>query len=153
MDKRQRMTLLGIAAAIAVVAIVVAVTSGGGDKTGSTTGTQATDAGQTQPQTTTADQAQPATPAAPRPAVEKITVQGGQPVGGLKKISLKKGDQVEIDVTSDSADEAHLHGYDIEKVLAPGKTVRFRFKADIEGVFELELHHAGSQLARITVKP
>jgi hypothetical protein len=56
-------------------------------------------------------------------------------------------------VTADAADEAHLHGYDITKELGPGKTARFRFKADIEGVFELELHHSGAQLAKITVEP
>ena len=28
---------------------------------------------------------------------------------------------VTIEVTSDTADEVHLHGYDIEKELVPGK--------------------------------
>jgi hypothetical protein len=82
-----------------------------------------------------------------------IRVEGGQPVGGVEKIKLKKNAQVEIDVVSDTADEAHLHGYDIEKPLTPGKPAAFRFKATIEGVFELELHHAGTKLAQITVAP
>jgi hypothetical protein len=141
MDKRQRLALLGIAAVIAAVAIVIAVTSGGG---GNGTGSTTTDTAAQ----TTADK-----PATPQPTVEKIEVKGGQPVGGLKKIKLKKGDQAEIDVTADTADQAHLHGYDIEKPLAPGKTVKFRFKATIEGVFEMELHHAGAKIARITVTP
>ena len=32
-------------------------------------------------------------------------------------------------------------------------TAKFRFTADQEGVFELELHHAEQQLAKITVEP
>jgi FtsP/CotA-like multicopper oxidase with cupredoxin domain len=155
MEKRQRMALLGIAALIAVVAIVVAAASGGGgDKASDTTTEPAADS---QQQTTTAPEvgSAPVKPPQqpPKPAVVQVRVKGGQPVGGLEKISVKKGDQVEIDVTADAADEAHLHGYDIEKELTPGKKARFRFKADIEGVFELELHHSGAQLARLTVKP
>jgi FtsP/CotA-like multicopper oxidase with cupredoxin domain len=153
MDRRQRIVLLGIAALIAVVAVVVAVTSGGGNDNGSTNAAQT---GSTSTQSTGGQPAGPdttATQTAPQATVDKIEVKGGQPVGGLKKITVKKGEQVEIDVTADAADEAHLHGYDIEKELQPGKTARFRFKADIEGVFELELHHAGTQLARLTVKP
>jgi hypothetical protein len=147
MDKRQRLALLGIAAVIAAVAIVIAVTSGGGnDKSSTSTGTAAAN-GQTAQQTT-ADK-----PAAPQRVVEKVVVKGGQPVGGLKKIKLKKNQLAEIDVTSDTADEGHLHGYNIEKELPAGKTVRYPFKATIEGVFEMELHHAGNKIAQITVTP
>jgi FtsP/CotA-like multicopper oxidase with cupredoxin domain len=149
MDRRQRLALLGVAAVIAAVVVIIAVASGGGDdKSGTTSAaTQSTQPGDTTQQqqetTTTSD--------TPQPVVEKIEIKGGQPVGGLKKISVKKGEQVEIDVTSDAVGEAHLHGYDIEKELKPGETAKFRFKADIEGVFELELHPS-TQLAKVTVK-
>jgi FtsP/CotA-like multicopper oxidase with cupredoxin domain len=152
MDKRQRITLLGIAAAIAVVAVVIALVSGGGDDDGgdTTTATQATQTEQEQ-QDTTAQTPTETTPPEPEPTL--IRVKGGEAVGGVEDIEVSKGDRVEIDVTADAADEAHLHGYDITKELAPGKTAKFRFKADIEGVFELELHNSGNQLAKITVKP
>ena len=153
MDRRQRLALLGVAAVIAAVVVVIAVASGGGDGKSDTTSatTQATQPGDTtqqQQETTTTTET---TPAPPEPVVEKIDVKGGQPVGGLKKISVKKGEQIEINVTSDTAGDAHLHGYDIEKKLEPGKTAKFSFKADIEGVFELELHPS-THLAKITVK-
>lgn len=80
-------------------------------------------------------------------------MKGGEPVGGVQKIELEKGDRAEIDVTSDEADEAHLHGYDLEEELVPGKTAKFRFKANLEGIYEMELHHHGTPIARITVKP
>ena len=151
MDRRQRLALLGVAAVIAAVVVIIAVASGGGDDKSDTAAstTQATQPGDTtqqQQDTTTTD-----TAAAPQPVVEQIEIKDGQPVGGLKKISVEKGEQVEIDLTSDAAGEAHLHGYDIEKELQPGKTAKFRFKADIEGVFELELHPS-TQLAKVTVK-
>jgi hypothetical protein len=49
---------------------------------------------------------------------------------------------VVIVVRSDVADEIHLHGYDIEKEAGPGRPARFRFKANLEGQFELESHVA-----------
>ena len=61
-------------------------------------------------------------------------------------------------VSSDGSDEIHLHGYDITRNAAPGKPARFRFKADIEGVFEIESHtaeDAGREplIARLVVEP
>jgi FtsP/CotA-like multicopper oxidase with cupredoxin domain len=148
--------LLGIAAAIAVAAVVIALVSGGGDSGGGSGTTQAT---ATTTEATAPDAPEAGstpvspTPETPKPDPIRIRVEGGEPVGGTERVRVKKGERVEIDVVADAADEAHLHGYDIEKELEPGKTARFRFKADIEGVFELELHHSGAQLARVTVKP
>lgn len=45
-------------------------------------------------------------------------------------------------VSSDSPDDIHLHGYDIERAAGPDKPARFRFEADIEGAFEIESHVA-----------
>jgi hypothetical protein len=43
-------------------------------------------------------------------------------------------------VTSDTADEIHIHGYDIEKEVGAGGTVTIDFAADIPGQFEVEAH-------------
>ncbi len=153
MEKRQRMTLLGIAAAIAVAAVVIALVVGGGsdDSGDSDTSNTGTQAAQTEPagDTTQTTEDKPK----PKPKVTNIEVEGGQPVGGVKEIEAKKGDTVRIDVTSDTADELHLHVYDVTKDVAPGKKTRIQFKANIEGVIELELHDSGSQVAEITVEP
>jgi hypothetical protein len=158
MSRNQRLALLGIAGLIAVIAIVIAVASGGGDdKNGSTTAAD-TSAATTGVQSSGSDDTTtgpvpepPDEPAQPEP--KSIVVEGGKPTGGVQKLKFKKGDKVEIDVVADAADEAHLHGYDIEKELKPGETVKFRFTADMEGVFELELHGSEAQLAKITVEP
>ena len=153
MDKRQRLTLLGIAMAIAAVTAVIAVVSGGGndEKTDSTQAAGTPAETQSQSQTATAPNAPVKAPEAPAP--EEIRVKGGEVVGGTAEIEIEKGDRALIDVRADEADEAHLHGYDLTREVGPGKTGRFRFRASFEGIYELELHHRGTQLARVTVKP
>ena len=149
MSRRQRLTLLGIAAVIAVVAVGIALASGD-DSSDETPATTAAD--QTQP-TGSADTT-PKDPRQPPPAeVDRIRVKNGEPVGGVKEIEAEKGDHVRIEVTSDVAEELHLHGYDISREVAAGGTGRLNFKADIEGVFELEVENSGVQIAELTVNP
>ncbi len=62
--------------------------------------------------------------------------------GGPAEIRAKNGDTVVIVVSSDAPDDIHLHGYDIEKKVGPGTPARFRFKANLEGEFEIESHVA-----------
>ncbi len=88
----------------------------------------------------------PATPAAP-----VVLVRGGKPSGGVKKLSFKGGDEIRFSVSSDVADEVHVHGYDLMKDVKAGGTVSFAFKGDIEGVFEVELEGAGVQIASLKV--
>ncbi|MBJ7328986.1 MAG: hypothetical protein JHC95_03750 [Solirubrobacteraceae bacterium] len=84
---------------------------------------------------------------------ETIRVQGGQPVGGVEDISADKGERVRITVTADTADEVHLHGYDIEREVGPGKPAVFAFTANLEGVFEMELHSSETPIASLSVEP
>ncbi|MEA2478834.1 MAG: hypothetical protein QOJ07_756 [Thermoleophilaceae bacterium] len=140
MSKKQRFMLLGIAAVIAIVAIVVAVSSGGSTKKKTSTTSSQTSNGKTV--------GGPATP-----TTTQIDVKGGQASGGVKKISVKDGDQVRILVTVDKPQDIHLHGYDIEKPAKPSTPVVFQFKADKQGVFELESHASNQKIAQLTVHP
>ena len=88
-----------------------------------------------------------------QPAVRTIRVVNGQPQGGVQTISFKKGDQVALKVQSDTADEIHVHGYDLKKDVAKGGSVQFNFNATIEGRFEIELENAGTQIANLEVTP
>ena len=88
-----------------------------------------------------------------QPAVQTIRVVNGQPQGGVKTVSFKKGDQVRLKVQSDVADEIHVHGYDLMKDVEKGGSVEFDFKATIEGRFEVELENAGTQIANLEVRP
>jgi cytoskeletal protein RodZ len=87
------------------------------------------------------------------PASQTINVVNGQPQGGVKTVSFKKNDQVVLKVNSDTADEIHVHGYDLKKDVEKGGSVTFKFKGTIEGRFEVELENAGTQIANLEVTP
>jgi heme/copper-type cytochrome/quinol oxidase subunit 2 len=74
-------------------------------------------------------------------------------VGGIQEISVSKGDEVRFTVDSDVADEIHVHGYDFMKDVKAGGKVTFKFKAKIDGVFEIELENRGVQIAELEVQP
>lgn len=144
---------LGILAGIIVVAVVaLVIASGGGDDDNDTTAATTTQSTQTDTTTgtttTTETQAEPA-----GPPVHTVTVKNAKPVGGVQKIDVKKGDQVRLVVKSDTADEIHIHGYDLHKDVEAGGTVRFNFKATIDGGFEIELEALKEQIAELTVEP
>ena len=69
------------------------------------------------------------------------------------RASTDKGDGVVVLVTSDVADEVHVHGYDLMRDVAPGAPARIAFQATIPGRFEIELEDRGVQIAELTVNP
>ena len=130
--------------AIALIVVLFVVLNGGGDDGGdnqaATTTTQATtpSAGKTTPS---------------KPEVPVIRVRDGKPVGGVQKLRYMTGERVRFRVVSDIADEIHVHGFDITRDVPAGGSVTFSFPADIEGVFEVELHGRQEEIARLTVRP
>jgi plastocyanin len=163
MSRNQRIGLLLAALAVAVVAIVVAVASGGGDDDEGSQAAQATQettrtssADETDTGTDTTEQPHETVPA--EPPVTRIRIQGGQVVGGPADIKVTKGDTVRFVVSADAPDDIHLHGYDIEKPVEPSQPARFKFKANIEGIFEIESHVAEDAgrdplVGKLTVEP
>jgi hypothetical protein len=73
--------------------------------------------------------------------------------GKVTKLQYTQGDQVRFRVRTKDADEVHVHGYNIEKETQPGKTLTISFKATIDGIFEIELHHSDAQIGQLTVNP
>ena len=153
--------------ALAVLLIVFVVLRGGNDNGDSssssnaqTTATQSTststatgETGSTSTATSTPTTTSTSTSTPAEPAVRTINVVNGQPEGGIKTISYDKGDQVRLKVSSDVADEIHVHGYDLMKDVEKGGSVEFSFAASIEGRFEIELENAGTQIANLEVDP
>ena len=90
---------------------------------------------------------------AEKQTVVSVVVVNGAPKGGIVRETVTKGDRVVLVVTSDVADEIHLHGYDVSRDVAVGGTVRLPFEARIPGRFEAELEEHGVQIADITVEP
>jgi len=81
-----------------------------------------------------------------------IEVKGGKPVGGIKRATVPKGQDVSLVVRSDVADEVHLHGYDLHADVEAGGTAGIDFKANIAGVFEAELESRQLQILELTVR-
>ena len=76
---------------------------------------------------------------------------GGRPEGGPLRVAGHRGDTLRFAVVSDEADELHVHGYDLGADLAPGTPATVEFDATIPGVFEVELHDAGTLLLSLQV--
>jgi FtsP/CotA-like multicopper oxidase with cupredoxin domain len=112
-----------LAAAVVIVVIAVIAIGGGSDDTKTASG----------PQT--------------------VSVVNGKPDGGVKTITYRKGDTVDLTVRSDTADEIHIHGYDVHKDVEKGGSVHFSFPAKIDGKFVVELENAGEQIASLQVEP
>jgi FtsP/CotA-like multicopper oxidase with cupredoxin domain len=116
---------IGLLAAAIVIIVIVAIIVGGGSNDSNKTSSG--------PQT--------------------VTVVNGKPQGGIKTITYKKGQTVDLTVKSDTADEIHVHGYDFHKDVTKGGSVHFSFPASIEGKFVIELENAGQQIASLQVEP
>jgi predicted small lipoprotein YifL len=103
---------------------------------------------------TTATQPAPAPEPKPKPKVATVALRvvDGRPQGGIARPSVKRNARVVLVVRSDTADEVHLHGYDVLRPVAPGKQARLAFVAKIPGRFEIELEESGVQLAELTVR-
>ena len=88
-----------------------------------------------------------------KPAIPTIAVRNGEPVGGVEELEYDAGEQIRFRVSSNRADEVHVHGYDVEQEIPAGNTVTLSFPADIEGIFEVELHESEQQIAELRVNP
>jgi hypothetical protein len=92
----------------------------------------------------------PALPPPQRVVRVQLVVKGGRPVGGVRNVTVAKGRRVMLFVTSDVAEEVHLHGYNLMRDVVPGETAQLTFRATIVGTVEVELEQSGVPLARIT---
>src|SRR4051812_1430946 len=142
MSQGRRLALIALVVVIAVAGFVIAKSGSDNKKDSSATVTETTKAG-TKGVTSTTTQATPV----------QIVVENGKPVGGVKKINVSKGDPVRFTVSSDVADEIHVHGYDFHKDVKKGGSVSFDFPAKIDGVFVIELESRGEQIASLQVEP
>jgi hypothetical protein len=136
-----------VAAAVALFVVLRPDDDGGSASTVPTTTTTAP----TSP-TTTLPPPPPPPPQPPPPARVNIVVREGQPVGGVRRVTVSRGRRVVLTVTSDVVDHVHLHGYDIMRDVGPGQPARISFRATIVGTVEAELEDRRVRLATITTQ-
>ena len=136
---------------LALAAAVVALAGcGGSGDAQNAAGTAAT--ATTAPSSTWTTQTTTRPTPAPTPTTITIRVVDGRPQGGIARPSVEKNERVVLVVRSDTADEIHLHGYDVSREIAAGGQARIAFVATIPGRFEVELEQSGTQLAELTVR-
>jgi hypothetical protein len=85
--------------------------------------------------------------------VSTIVVRDGEPVGGAQELEFSAGEEIRFRVSSDQAEEIHVHGYDVSQDVPAGGTVEFDFPADLEGIYEVELEALGVQILELRINP
>lgn len=97
------------------------------------------------------------TGAAPSPAtaaegtVIDVSYTGGRITGVASRVPVAVGERVLLRVTSDVAEQVHVHGYDVSVDIPAGGTGEVAFVADQPGSWEVELHEAGRPLFSLRV--
>ena len=149
MPRSQRLIFLGVAALIAVIALVVLTSLGSNDDGDETevaaTATPTATATAAAPSATETPTPEPT----PKPKPKPPLVTGE----GVKKLRFKEGETVRFQVRADVTDHVHVHGYDLMKDIRPGQTITFAFPATITGIFEVEFEDAGREIAQLRVDP
>lgn len=147
MSRMQRIVLLAIAVLVVVVALIVVGVGGRTEKAEVTTVAPAATAGVTSgTQTMTATTATTAT--------TRTTAEPPPPLlRAGRTLRFKKGEMIRFRFRNEAADELHIHGYDRTYELRAGVTKTIAFKATIDGIFEVELHHSGAPAGRLRVDP
>lgn len=144
--------------ATALMLAVLALAGCGGDETtGAEDTTRQTTTvetpGTTTDQVTTETAPTGTTPARETPRQILIVVDQGRPRGGIKRPIVEQGSKLVLVVRADVGEAIHVHGYDVEKRVTPGKPVRIPINATLPGRFEVELHHPDALLAVLEVRP
>jgi hypothetical protein len=148
MPRSQRLAFLAIALVVAVVAVIVLGSSGDGEGSASDTAATAT------PSATAAPEAEEA--ATPEDTPDSTPTPDPQPPligpGKVTKLRFTEGDQVVFRVRADGPEEIHVHGYDVVEPVGP-RPRRVAFPASLTGIWEIELHGSGEQIAELRVDP
>jgi hypothetical protein len=135
-------------AAVGAVAVCLGIAGcGGGGEPGTSSSAPSTTAGTG----TAATTAGASTATSANETLIKVSYAGGAITGGGRK-TAPLGSTVGIEVTSDVADEVHLHGYDKKVDVTPGAPATLTFTADIPGIFEVELESRSLKLIDLVVK-
>ena len=82
-----------------------------------------------------------------------VTVAGDTITPKPATVTVKAGQPITLTVTSDRADEVHVHGIDKELELEAGVAGTLSFTATPAGSYEVETHKSGKLLFKLQVNP
>ena len=81
-----------------------------------------------------------------------LAINGGQVRPAFHSETIKVGEMITLDVTSDTSDELHIHPAEIEKAINAGKHTSVTFALEAPGVYVAEAHHSGLELLELQVE-
>ncbi len=146
-----RRALLGLGGALAVSVLALGACSSG---TAATPGSS-TPGGTTNSASSTPADVSTSGSGSPSSAVNTVIINVAQANDNItptpSKVPVPLGSRVLLTVTSDVADQIHVHGYDIEKPVKAGGGVTFDFIANQGGLFEVETHDSEKLLLQLQV--
>jgi hypothetical protein len=148
LSRNQRIALLAVAALIAVAAFVALQPD---DDRTTAANSQATPAPETTTTTPSADDRTTRSEEEPKRKAKRkppLLIAGQE-----RTLTYTKGELVRFRVRHPSAEEVHVHGYDVKKDVPGGRTVTVTFPAELEGIFEVELERSHTPLGSIRVEP
>jgi hypothetical protein len=86
--------------------------------------------------------------------VVDITIAKGQVTPSNAMLTAKVSEPITLRVTSDAADELHVHSVPDHKFqVAAAANQTFQFNVDVPGNVDVELHHLDRTVATIQVRP
>jgi plastocyanin len=144
-------------ALLPALGMLVLAGCGGSNDSGSSPSTTPSSAPSSMPSTTASgpDTSSPSNTADPSgeqaDVTINVTVAKGKVTPSGSTIKVKAGQTVLVTAVSDAADEVHIHGYDKQLPLTPGKPASVKFTADMKGTFEIETHESGKLVAKLVV--
>jgi len=82
----------------------------------------------------------------------EVTVEGSKVTPAPTTVDLGVGEKLTLTVTSDHADQLHIHGFEVEQDLVAGQPTTVTVTGDQPGVYEVETHHPELRLMKIAVR-
>jgi plastocyanin len=146
------MTLCGPVpcAAGLVLALVLTACGSAGDDAGSAATSSSATSPATASSPTSSSPSSSSSSAAGRTIV--ITLTGSKVTPAPATVDLAVGEKLTLTVTSDHADQLHIHGFEVEQDLVAGTPTTVTVTGDQPGVYEVETHHPELRLMKIAVR-
>jgi hypothetical protein len=85
--------------------------------------------------------------------VFELRLEGGEVADEVRTLRVTEGDRVRLRWTADAPTILHLHGYDIEREVAPGRVTELQFEAYATGRFPIEALGSEAPLLVLEVHP
>jgi hypothetical protein len=104
----------------------------------------------TSPAGGTATSSSPASPGDVRTI--SISVTGRTVTPAPARVDLRRGESLQLKITSDHDDELHVHGFEIERKLTAGEPVLVELRGGQPGLYEVETHNPALRLLQIAVR-